>query len=1302
MLKKRILSVIICITMVFAMIVQSGVTYAADTTNNYYSNAKTMWEKGEYPTSEDKVFAGWYKNAGLTGAVRDASGFDANGGAYAKFVDEKVLSVQCQIKKTQADGVTVTTGSVAKDDTYTMLRLVTTVNNLAYEAVGFDVEVNGKVQKLSTDTVYQTIYGYVNESGVAYKPNSTDGAGNYYFSSESNYFMSYTFNKLPNSFFGVPIVVTPKWTTLDGTVVEGMARSVVIYNGLGSSQFEGISSYGTLWSAPSTMKVAQNNTSFSNKGAAELSYQAVRNEYESSQLVLTASAAVDSFELYASDLVNADGERILAENVDVYVQKYIPYNDSVYSYGSGNMPDALIPMKAANAHGENVIASGVNGGLWVTINVPKDADAGDYAGEFVLRVKGTSGEKLLKVPVAMEVMDYTLTDANHAQSVFSWRYDRVAPGELDGSLEMMETYYDFFMDYRISLQSLPLGTLSGAEMVDKLLETTDEGRVYYDDIATYTLLSEVGEISNNFTGRLDSVKEQILALAAASSTSRNLLDKAVFYFIDEPDVSNADVRTSVIEQIRLLDEMLQTCVNEINNDSTGAYTNFKNISNWQTVITEIPNIFTVTQTGWLLENQSGDANALLTAMNCICPLFRDFSEAQTSDMMSLCNKYGLELWWYGNSTPGNPAPTYHIADTNLLSARSLSWLQNKYDVQGNLYWDAAAYTDENDAYLDEYINVYENPYRKTGESWPAGDGVLTYPGEPYGVYGPIPSMRLMSIRDGMEEYELLQAVEAKYEEKKSSFGISDVNANMESMFYNALYSEDMETMIADKDNGLDFASLRDKLLSMLVNLDNGLGYAMSGIEIKYDWQKVGYPATFTCYVVNDAKLSINGESWDSGTEYSTSKLTGPTTVTITVTNKQGESATYTQYVGTKPSLFGKTSDTSSDTSSTTTLASSVTRMTQTYNATENSELLHNFDSYEAITTAGLRMSKLFGETQVNTDATYITEGNGSWMIRPEGDYGDKDGYAWFRMRCKSVDTTTTDTSFATNDFDGYESVLMDVYNASNEEAYIQWTFDVLDSTSAYSKTEARVYKLAPNAWTTCAYDLSDEVYSYRFDLTDVKYMTVTFLDKKINKDDTTYPTLYLDNLRGVLMDGTRPDAGAMSYSFETGITFDELDEFYIFNTGNSDVTAMNLSRVEYKHSTVENDAAKLGLGQYGLKGNATGAIWPEISVPLDKSYAKGNILTFWMYVEVDEEVAQGKTYHMESSNWRGGTANKVLNGNCQFNQWIEVSVELGSLSDQLWFFVNFDGGNVSKLGDAEVTIYMDEFRIINNSWGPVQ
>ena len=81
----------------------------------------------------------------------------------------------------------------------------------------------------------------------------------------------------------------------------------------------------------------------------QLSYQAVCNEYESCQLILTTEKDITSFYLCASDLKN--GEHIVSvDNIDVYVQKYVAYDDRAYddsqgtSYGVGIMSDALLPM----------------------------------------------------------------------------------------------------------------------------------------------------------------------------------------------------------------------------------------------------------------------------------------------------------------------------------------------------------------------------------------------------------------------------------------------------------------------------------------------------------------------------------------------------------------------------------------------------------------------------------------------------------------------------------------------------------------------------------------------------------------------------------------------------------------------------------------------------------------------------------------------------------------------------------------------------------------------------------------------
>ena len=48
------------------------------------------------------------------------------------------------------------------------------------------------------------------------------------------------------------------------------------------------------------------------------------------------------------------------------------------------------------------------------------------------------------------------------------------------------------------------------------------------------------------------------------------------------------------------------------------------------------------------------------------------------------------------------------------------------------------------------------PFSKTGP----GDGILIFPGSAYNQLDPIPSIRLLNMRDGIEEYQLLTMLEA--------------------------------------------------------------------------------------------------------------------------------------------------------------------------------------------------------------------------------------------------------------------------------------------------------------------------------------------------------------------------------------------------------------------------------------------------------------------------------------------------------------------------------------------------------------
>ncbi len=652
--------------------------------------------------------------------------------------------------------------------------------------------------------------------------------------------------------------------------------TVVVAEGIAPEKCE-------VWSAPSTVKVMQDDTDYAYKGEAELSYDVVKNEYESSQLMITAKTAL-SYDLAATDLVGAGDSVISAENITIYNERYIFTHDyKSFGYPDGYYPDALIPIEYARKAGELKVDEGKNGAMWITVFVPKDTPAGKYTADFTLTIDGEE----YPIPVTVNVRDYTLTDEASMQTVFSNRWERNGNGELDSSTEMNEAYYEFMLDYRIELQCLPVETLDGEEIV----RYVDK---YFDDISTYNLRNILTNINGEFQVHITELHDAILALAAASTPSRNLLSKAVFYIIDEPDFENQSVMRRYVRYLIQLNGMLQDCVNLIEMDKTGAYDAFKSMSNWQSVILDIPNVVPLTHTQYFdkyyqIEDYTGatmDAAHALVAeffslVNTVCPLFKYYDDSMREGFMEIAEYFDCDIWWYGCVSPIAPYATYHIADANLLSARTSSWMQYKYDIEGTLYWDTAGYHIEDQRTLD----VYENPYLY--DSVTAGDGILTYPGAKYGHKGPFPSMRLMNIRDGFEDYEMLVSAEEKINALSAEYG-EEINADavLDMMYKRLAYSGSM--YYAENEAGLNFAEVKATLFSLIEGGDKA-GFILETVDTDT------YSGDFTVnyYVrsdyevyVDDAKQTpVNG----STTHYETvfPSTTGGR-VTLKLVNKTDE------------------------------------------------------------------------------------------------------------------------------------------------------------------------------------------------------------------------------------------------------------------------------------------------------------------------------------------------------------------------------------------------------------------------------
>ena len=652
-------------------------------------------------------------------------------------------------------------------------------------------------------------------------------------------------------------------------------------NGKAQESGTSVGSYAAVWSAPSTVKIDQNDVAYEKKGEAALVFRAVKNEYESRQLLLTAFEDVDAYDLICADLTC--GEAVLSkDNFTVYNERYTKMAEA--AYGSYALPDALIPLDAARAHDELKVAKDQNAGLWVTVYIPEDTPAGVYEGSFELTVQDAK----LDIPVQVTVSDYVLPDTTSGKTLFSWRYNRIGAGELDSSIEMMERYYEFFLDYRISLQSLPLESVTREE-VKRVLQK------YYDRLTTYTIGPDPGRVWGGDTLKYaENTKEMIYAIASISTPEKNYFDKAMLYVVDEPDLRDNEKFNYTLHTINSVNELLAQCVAEIRNDHTGAYDSFKSIDGWEDSILQIPNIMPLSSNGarWLVDTTDNEKrDEFLSAINTICPVFGTWTEQASDRIIALCEEYGVKnIWWYGCTEPLAPYGNYHIGDKNLLAARCYSWVQAKYGIQGNLYWDAAAYTSERPDW-DQYMDVFENPVRITGV--PAGDGFLTYPGAPYGVTGPLPSVRLMSIRDGMEELELLLALEKQYEALEETYGSAfSAHDSIVSLIDKVSYNGSV--YYADGERGLDFDQVRGSLLDLLAWNEMGIGFALESVDIRDNVAEISY------YISDGCKVYVNEELQQpaEGCRYAYSlDLTDSSELHMTIETADGTRYQVSRFIG---------------------------------------------------------------------------------------------------------------------------------------------------------------------------------------------------------------------------------------------------------------------------------------------------------------------------------------------------------------------------------------------------------------------
>jgi hypothetical protein len=134
---------------------------------------------------------------------------------------------------------------------------------------------------------------------------------------------------------------------------------------------------------------------------------------------------------------------------------------------------------------------------------------------------------------------------------------------------------------------------------------------------------------------------------------------------------------------------------------------------------------------------------LYGAVTIWCPLWGLWNDSTAQQRLAL----GEKLWSYTALCQGPEGTPWWQVDFDPLNFRSPMWISWHFNITGFLYWSSTWWN----AY-GSLEGVWEAPYFRKNY-W--GEGMLLYPGQPAGVKGFVPSIRLKLYRESVEDYEYM-------------------------------------------------------------------------------------------------------------------------------------------------------------------------------------------------------------------------------------------------------------------------------------------------------------------------------------------------------------------------------------------------------------------------------------------------------------------------------------------------------------------------------------------------------------------
>lgn len=638
-----------------------------------------------------------------------------------------------------------------------------------------------------------------------------------------------------------------------GIILSGLLLfSSVSFFGCSNENNDGKNQYAQVWSALSTEKYMQSYLENSEmiskqrmgKTEAKLDFVGIKNETQSLQLMITAKKYIKGYNLEVADLKTSDGTVFSKNNIKVYAERYVdiyaPYVNKT-SYGpqyfadAGYYPDALVPIDAFRKTREDRIQEGHNQGLWIDVEIPAGAVAGDYSGSFVL----TLADETQEIPVTLKIYDLTMSEEVHSATNINMWFTELGGGEGENYDENTAmTYYNYLLTKRLCSASLPAVMTTNFDVyldaipdlalnprvtsirVPKNFVTPNMNKFLPQLSGSYTQEEQLAErerfkglVKNFLTGVLKK-NEELRESGEEKYKDIDLFSKLYFSIEDEPSIGFRTAR------VRLLSEYITKAKLEMLQD-TDLREIFDKYPDLQTSFIEVEQICA---TCYLLEKEKGvgctedeqgnpnyiyyDNNTPNDTTDDIrvggdglmkwCPEGHAWKKKEFRDEVKRKQALGETFWWY-TCCANSPVMTYYV-ESIPMSMRLYSWMQYEYGIEGVLYWDCVNWSGFPGG--DPYEDVLKN-------GWGGGEGILLYPGAKYGLKTPVSSIRLEQLRAGQQDYEYIYMLNEYMVANNLEISAQDVVAKIgEKFYYGGAYT-------CEDCSEVEFEQCRIKILDIL-------------------------------------------------------------------------------------------------------------------------------------------------------------------------------------------------------------------------------------------------------------------------------------------------------------------------------------------------------------------------------------------------------------------------------------------------------------------------------------------------------